>query len=131
VSEQLWLTVNPSQRENYNARGFDVTRTEVPWGISRRCELEFRSRATVSGLPTLRGDFNVMVSRASAVGVPENEKKPIAGMGDEAFQHQEVWYVRVGDLVASLTDFDGTNEPGLEEDAGRLALLKLMAERLR
>ena len=131
LSEQLWLTVSPSQREHYNAKGFDVTRTEVPWGISRRCEFTFRSKATVSGGPATRGDFNVMVSHASLGEVADRYKKPIPGVGDEAYRYQQVWYVRVGDLIASLTDFDGTDEPGLEPDAGRIALLEGMAQRLR
>ena len=130
VSEQLWLTVPTHQREHYNAPGFDITKTEVPWGISRRCEYTFRSKATVSGGPVFRGDFNVMVSHATFY-VADRDKKPVAGVGDEAYRHQQVWYVRVGDHIASLTDFDGTNEPGLEPDAGRVALLKSMAQRLK
>ena len=131
ISEQLWLTISPSQREHYNAKGFDITKTEVPWGVSRRCEYTFRSKATVSGGPVTRGDFNILVSRASLGEVADREKKPIPGVGDEAYRHQQVWYVRAGDLIASLTDFDGTSEPGLEPDAGRIALLKRMAERLK
>ena len=131
ISDQLWLTLQPSERKTYNPQGFTVTKKEVPWGISRRCEFGYQSKAQVSGGPALRGDFNVMVSgKAMADMVPNPQKKPIPGVGDEAFRHQQTWYVRKGDLVASVTDFRGTNEPGLDPDAGRVALLKLMAQRL-
>jgi hypothetical protein len=131
ISEQLWLTLQPSERESYKPRGFDVSKADVPWGISRRCELGFRSKATIGDGPALRGTFIVMVSHASAVPVPERQKKPIPGVGDEAYRHEQTWYVRVGDLVASITDFRGTNEPGLEPESGRVALLKHIAGRLR
>jgi hypothetical protein len=131
ISDQLWLTLQPSERQTYNPKGFDVKKKEVPWGVSRRCEFSYGSKSQVSGGPALRGDFNVMVSgRAMADMVPDRQKKPIPGVGDQAFRHQQTWYVRKGDLVASVTDFRGTNEPGLEPDAGRVALLKLMAQRL-
>ena len=131
ISDQLWLTLQPSERQSYNPKGFDITKAEVPWGISRRCEFSFRSKAAVGDGPALRGTFNVMVSHASAVPVPERQKKPIPGVGDEAYRHQQTWYVRTGDLVASITDFRGTNEPGREPESGRVELLKHMAERLR
>ena len=54
-----------------------------------------------------------MVSgQAMADMVPDRQKKPIPGVGDQAFRHQQTWYVRKGDLVASVTDFRGTNGPG-------------------
>ncbi len=131
ISDQLWLTLQPSERQTYKPNGFDVKKNEVPWGVSRRCEFHYQSKAQVSGGPALRGDFNVMVSgKAMADMVPDRQKKPIPGVGDQAFRHQQTWYVRKGDFVASVTDFRGTNEPGLDPDAGRVALLKLMAERL-
>jgi hypothetical protein len=131
ISEQLWLTLQPAERESYRPKGFEIARADVPWGISRRCEFSFRSNAVIGGGPALRGTFPVMVSDVRAVPVPERQKKPIAGVGDEAYRHQQTWYVRVGDLVASITDFRGTNEPGLEPEAGRVALLKHIAGRLR
>jgi hypothetical protein len=131
ISDQLWLTLQPSERQTYKPQGFDVKKNEVPWGISRRCEFGYQSKAQVSGGPALRGVFNVMVSgKAMADAVPDRQKKPIPGVGDEAFRHQQTWYVRKGDLVASVTDFRGTNEPGVDPDAGRVAFLKLMAQRL-
>jgi len=132
ISDQLWLSLQPSERKNYHPKGFNVTKNEVPWGVSRRCEFAYQSKAQISGGPILRGEFNVMVSDSSmANAVPERQKRPIAGVGDEAFRHQQTWYVQAGGLVASVTDFRGTNEPGLEPDAGRVALLKHMAPRLR
>lgn len=130
VSEQLWLAIPTHQREHYKTKGFDIAKTEVPWGISRRCEFTFRTKEMISGGPVWRGDFNVMVSHA-ALYVAERNKTPVPGVGDEAYHHQRIWYVRVGDHVATLTDFDGTSEPGLEPDAGRIALLRQMAQRLR
>src|SRR6185503_4547378 len=86
ISDQLWLSLQPSERKNYHPKGFNVTKNEVPWGVSRRCEFAYQSKAQISGGPILRGEFNVMVSDSSmANAVPERQKQPIAGVGDQAF----------------------------------------------
>jgi hypothetical protein len=130
ISEQLLLTVSPSQRTNWSTTEFDVRPTEVDWGMSRRCEIAYQSRHQVSGGAAVRGGFNVMVFGREGLGVPEDQKRPVAGAGPEVFKHQEVFYVTKGDYAVSLTDFKGTYDSSGDENAGRVALLRAAAGRL-
>jgi hypothetical protein len=104
--------------------------TEVDWGVSRRCEITYQSRHQVSGGPAERGAFNVMVFRIDGLGIPERERRPVAGAGPEIFKHQQVFYVTKGDYAVSLTDFNGTVDSRGDENAGRVALLRAAASRL-
>jgi hypothetical protein len=130
ISEQLLHTVAPSQRANWTSTGFDVVQTEVEWGMARRCEITYRSRHQVSGGPAERGAFNLMVFRSDGIGIPERERRPIAGAGPEVFKHQQVFYVTKGDYAVSLTDFKGTSDSQGKENEGRITLLRTAATRL-
>lgn len=95
--------------------------TEVDWDVSRRCEITYQSRHQVSGGPVERGAFNVMVFRSDGLGIPERERRRVAGAGPETFKHQQVFYVTKGDYAVSLTDFNGTVDSRGDENAGRPA----------
>jgi hypothetical protein len=130
ISEQLFLAVSPSERANWTTQEFDITTTEPDWGVSRRCEYKFASREVVGGGPVWHSDFNVMVIDVGAIGVPERKRLPVEGAGPEIFRSsgERVYYVTKGAHAATLTSFPGTHEGG--EDAGRVALLRRIAERL-
>lgn len=130
ISEQLLHTVAPSQRANWTSTGFDVVSTEVDWGVARRCEITYRSRQEVSGGPAERGAFNLMVFRSDGLGIPERERRPVAGAGPEIFKHQQVFYLTKGDYAVSLTDFKATSDSGGNENGGRIALLRAAGNRL-
>jgi hypothetical protein len=130
ISEQLLHTVAPSQRANWTSTEFDVVPTEVDWGVARRCEITYRSRQEVSGGPAERGAFNLMVFRSDGLGIPERERRPVAGAGPEIFKHQQVFYLTKGDYAVSLTDFKGTQDTPGNENEGRIALLRTAASRL-
>ena len=131
ISEQLFLAVSPSERPSWTTPEFDVTGTEVEWGVARRCEYKFQSRAAVGGGPIWHSDFNVMVIRSDAILVPESDRLPVEGAGPDIFKsrgEERVYYVTKGGHAAILTAFPGTHEVG--EAAGRVALLRRIAERL-
>jgi hypothetical protein len=128
ISEQLLHTVAPSQRANWTSTRFDVVPTEVDWGLARRCEVTYRSRHQVSGGPAERGAFHLMVFRSDGLGIPERERRPVAGAGTEIFKHQQVFYLTKGDFAVALTDFKGTADS--QENEGRVALLRAAASRL-
>lgn len=136
ISEQLLLTLSPTEVANLTPKEFEVTPTEVPWGQSRRCEFAFESKDRSGGGPVLRGQFNVMVSPIAFVSViQQRDRRPVAGAGPEIFKYQKMgertYYVMKGKYGASLTDFRGTFDPsGNSPDAGRVALLRRIAERL-
>jgi hypothetical protein len=130
ISEQLLHTVEPSQRTNWTTSEFEVVPTEVDWGVARRCEIAYQSRQHVSGGAAERGAFHVMVFRSDGLGVPERERRPVAGAGPEIFKHQQVFYVTKGDYAVSLTNFKGTYDSSSDENAGRVALLRAAAGRL-
>jgi hypothetical protein len=136
ISEQLLLTLSPSEVSNLTTKEFEVTPTEVPWGESRRCEFKYASMDRSRGGPLLRGDFNVMVSPIAFVdAIRPRDRQPVAGAGSEIFKYEKMgeraFYVTKGKYGASLTDFRGTHSPsGTSPDAGRVALLRRIAERL-
>jgi hypothetical protein len=136
ISEQLLLTLSPSDVSNLTTKEFKVTPTEVPWGESRRCEFAYESKDRSGGGPLLRGNFNLMVSPIGFVSwIQQRDRQPVAGAGPEIFKYQKMgeraYYVTKGKYAASLTDFRGTFDPsGNSSDAGRVALLRRIAERL-
>ena len=116
ISEQLLLTLSPTEVANLTPKEFEVTPTEVPWGESRRCEFAYASKDRSSGTPMLRGNFNVMVSPIAFVGaIQERDRRPVAGAGPEIFKYQKMgeraYYVVKGKYGASLTDFRGHLRP--------------------
>jgi hypothetical protein len=133
ISGQLARAVSPSERPNWSTLEFDVTPTEVEWGISRRCEYKFQSRERAGGGPVWHSDFNVMVIHAGAILVPERNRVPVAGAGPEIFRSkgEQVYYVTKGAHAATLTSFPGSREGDeSDEDATRIVLLRRIAERL-
>ena len=137
ISGQLLLTLSPTEVANLTPKEFEVTPSEVPWGESRRCEFAYESKdRSGSGMPVLRGTFNVMASPIAFVsGIRQRDRQPVAGAGPEIFKYQKMgelaYYVLKGKYAASLTDFRGTFDPsGNSSDAGRVALLRRIAERL-
>ena len=130
IAEQLLLTGSNGQRDNYTTKEFEITPVEVPWGESRRCEITYRSRHTIGDGPAERGNFEVMVFRRDALGIPESKRKPLSGAPPEIFTHQQVYYVTKGSLAASLTDFKGTGSLTGDENTGRIGLLRRIAQRL-
>ncbi len=136
ISEQLLLTLSPTEVANLTPKEFEVTPTEVPWGESRRCEFAFASKDRSGGAPMLRGNFNLMVSPIAFVsGIQQRDRRPVAGAGPEIFEYRKMgeraYYVMRGKYGVSLTDFRGTFDPsGNSSDAGRVALLRRIAERL-
>jgi hypothetical protein len=130
IAEQLLITGFPGQRANYATTAFEITPVEAPWGESRRCEIAYQSRHKVGEGPAERGNFIVMVFRIDALGIPEDKREPVNGAPPEIFKHQQVYYVTKGGLAASLTDFKGTAGLTGDENTGRVALLRRIAERL-
>jgi hypothetical protein len=136
ISEQLLLTLSPSDVSNLTTKEFEVTPTEVPWGESRRCEFAYESKDRSRGGPLLHGSFSVMVSPiAFASAIQQRDRQTVAGTGAEIFKYQKMgeraYYLLKGKYAASLTDFRGTFDPsGNSSDAGRVALLRRIAERL-
>lgn len=130
ISEQLLFTIPAYNRRRLAADSFEVTPAEVPWGVSRRCEFTWRTKAPAGETPMARGLFHVMVFPEGMAGVGGGDRRPVPGAGPEIFQHQRVYYVSKGTLAASLTDFGGTQESGRDENAGRVALLQAIASRL-
>jgi hypothetical protein len=137
ISEQLLLTLSPSDVANLTPKEFKVAPSEVPWGESRRCEFAYESKDRNGGdTPVLRGTFNVMVSRiAFADAIQQKDKQPVTGAGPEIFKYQKMgektYYVTKGKYAASLTDFRGTYDPsGASQDGSRVALLRRIADRL-
>jgi hypothetical protein len=136
ISEQLLLTLSPTEVANLTPKEFEVTPTEVPWGESRRCEFAYATKDRSGGAPLLRGNFNLMVSPIAFVSaIQERERRPVAGAGPEIFKYQKMgeraYYVMKGKYGVSLTDFRGTFDPsGNSSDAGRVVLLRRIADRL-
>jgi hypothetical protein len=136
ISEQLLLTLSPTEVANLTPKEFAVAPSEVPWGESRRCEFAYESKDRSGGTPMLRGNFNVMVSPiAFASAIQERDRRPVAGAGPEIFKYQKMgektYYVTKGKYAASLTDFRGTYDPsGNSPDGTRVTLLRRIAERL-
>lgn len=71
-----------------------------------------------------------MVFRSDGLGIPERERRPVAGAGPEIFKHQQVFYLTKGDYAVSLTDFKATSDSGGNENGGRIALLRAAGNRL-
>jgi hypothetical protein len=137
ISEQLLLTLSPSDIANLSPKEFKVAPSEVPWGESRRCEFAYESKDRAGGdTPVLRGTFNVMVSPIAFVnGIQQKDRRPVDGAGPEIFKYQKMgektYYVTKGKYAASLTDFRGTYDPtGASQDGSRVALLRRIADRL-
>lgn len=135
ISEQLFLSLSPSERANYRSREFDISTTEPDLGLTRRCEYRFASRdSSGGGGPTWHSDFDIMVFPSNAVALAEDKRKPIEGAGPEMFKESGTragYYVVKGPHAVTLTGFPGRgeDEPG-GSDAGRLVLLRQIAGRL-
>jgi hypothetical protein len=132
ISEQLARSITPSERSSWSTLEFEITPTEVEWGISRRCDYKFQSRAMVGGGPVWHSDFSVMVVHAAGTNVPEHVLRPLESAPDIRRElHTKAYYINKGDLAASLTSFPGSQEGDeSDEDATRIVLLRRMAERL-
>lgn len=128
ISEQLYLSMSPSERAS-RPREFALSTTEPELGATRRCEYRFES-----GDGGWHSDFDIMVFPSNAIGLAEEKRRPIEGAGPEMFKEsgpRAAFYVVKGNLVVTLTGFPGRaeNEEG-GPDAGRLVLLRRIAERL-
>ena len=133
ISEQLYLSVSPSERPNWKSREFDIAATAPDLG-NPRCEFRFESRDSAGGGPTWHSDFDLVVLPANAIPLSEDDRAPIPGAGAEMFKErgtQPVYFVVKGALAVALSRFPGRDEdePG-GKDAGRVVLLRQIAERL-
>jgi hypothetical protein len=134
ISEQLFLSLPPSERANYSSPEFDISTAEPDLGVTRRCEYRFASRDSVGGGPTWHSDFDIMVFPSNAIALAEDKRRPIEGAGAGMFKEpgtRAAYYVVKGSHAVTLTGFPGRGEN--EEggiDAGRLVLLRHIAERL-
>ena len=133
LSEQLFLSVSPSQREGWTSREFDIQANEPELGTSRLCEYRFESRYAVGGGPVWHSDFSLTVFPSNAIALAEEKRQPIEGGSREMFRERgsSTVYVVKGPHAVSVTGFPGRdeNEPG-GPDAGRLVLLRHIADRL-
>jgi hypothetical protein len=120
--------MSPSERAS-RPREFDLSTTEPELGVTRRCEYRFES-----GDGGWHSDFDIMVFPSNAIALAEEKRRPIAGAGPEMFKEpgtRAAFYVVKGPHAVTLTGFPGRGEA--EEggpDAGRLVLLRRIAERL-
>lgn len=135
ISEQLFLSLSPSERASYSSPEFDLSTTEPDLGVTRRCEYRFASRdSSGGGGATWHSDFEIMVFPSNAIALAEDKRKPIEGAGSGMFKEsgsRAGYYVVKGPHAVTLTGFPGRDEdePG-GIDAGRLVLLRHIAERL-
>lgn len=133
ISEQLFLSLSADERSRWTSSEFDLTTNEPELGVTRQCEYRFQSRYAVGGGPTWHSDFDIMVFPSNAIALAEEKRRPIAGGGPEMFKEpgtQAAYYVVKGNLAASLHRFPGRHEEEGDPDAGRLVLLRRIAERL-
>ena len=133
LSQQLFLSVSPSQREGWTSSEFDISATEPELGTSRLCEYRFESRYAVGGGPVWHSDFRLTVFPVNAIGLAEDRREPIEGGSREMFKERgsSTVYVVKGPHAVSVSGFPGRDEdePG-GADGGRLVLLQRIAERL-
>ena len=134
ISEQLFLSVSPAERSRWTSREFDISATAPELGGNPRCEYRFESRDSAGGGPTWHSDFDMVVLPANTVPLAESDRAPISGAGADMFKErgtQPAYYVVKGRLAVALSRFPGRdeNEEG-GADAGRLLLLRRIAERL-
>jgi hypothetical protein len=133
LSEQLFLSVSPSERGSWTSPEFDISSNEPELGTSRLCEYRFESRYAVGGGPVWHSDFNLTVFPSNAIGLAQDRREPIEGGTSGMFKERgsSTVYVVKGPHAVSIHGFPGRDEdePG-GEDAGRLALLRHVAERL-
>lgn len=133
ISEELFLSLSQDERSRWTTSEFELTTTAPELGVTRRCEYRFQSREVISGGPVWHSDFDLMVFPSSAIALAEEKRRPIAGGGPEMFKEpgtQAAYYVVKGKLAASLHRFPGRREEEGDPDAGRLVLLRRIAERL-
>ncbi|HEX6943120.1 MAG TPA: hypothetical protein VF128_09355 [Gemmatimonadaceae bacterium] len=134
ISEQLFLAVPATERQTWTSPDFELSTTEPDIGLHKRCEYKFASRQQVGGGPVWHSDFEVMVLPANVVPLPEEDRKPIDGAGPDMFKEtggRPAYYVVKGKLAASITGFPGRREgESGGVDGGRVALLRLIAQRL-
>ncbi len=135
LSEQLFLSLSASKRAHYSSPEFEISSTEPELGPTRRCEYQFASRDSAGGGgPTWHSDFDIMVFPSNAIGLAEDRRAPIAGGSPGMFKERgtrAAYYVVKGPHAVTLTGFPGRGDD--EEggaDAGRLVLLRHIAERL-
>ena len=130
ISEELLLAVSPSQRATWTATEFTIAHSPVTRGESRSCEYTFASSQSVGGTPAWQSEFNVMVSPANLVLVPQDQRVPVPGAPDMFRQAsaEGVYYVLKGDHAATISNFPMRSEG--DADAGRIAMLRYIAARL-
>lgn len=133
ISEQLFLSVSPSERGSWTSSEFDISANEPELGTSRLCEYRFESRYAVGGGPIWHSDFSMMVFPSNAIALAEERREPVEGGTREMFKERgsSTVYVVKGPHAVSVTGFPGRDEdePG-GPDAGRLVLLRHIAGRL-
>ena len=132
ISEQLFLSLSADEQSRWTSREFDLATTEPELGVTRMCEYKFQSRYAAGGGPTWHSDFDIMVFPSNAIALSEEKRRPIAGAGPEMFKEPgtaAAYYVVKGNLAVSLHRFPGRKEES-DADAGRVALLRRIAERL-
>ncbi len=134
ISKELFLSLPPDQRAHYDTDEFDVETTEPEAGTSRLCEYRFASRDSVGDGPTWHSDFTLMVFPSNAIALAEDQRKPIDGAGAGMFKEAgtaAAYYVVKGGLAVSVARVPGRGEEAEGgPDAGRVALLRRIAERL-
>jgi hypothetical protein len=130
ITEELLLAVSPSQRESWTTSKFTITESPVVMGESRVCNYAFASRQAVGSTPAWQSDFSVTVSPANLVLVPQHERLPVPdGPGMFRLASAEgVYYVLKSGHAATIGNFPGRSEG--DADAGRIALLRRIADRL-
>lgn len=130
ISEELLLAVSPSQRASWTTTEFSIANSPVTRGESRACEYTFASRQEVGGTPAWQSAFSLMVSPADLVLVPQDQRLPVPGAPNMFRQAsgEGVYYVVKGGRAATIANFPGRSEG--DADAGRIALLRRVADRL-
>lgn len=130
ISKELVLAVSPSQRAAWTTTEFVIKDSPVTRGELRTCDYTFASSEAVGGTPAWRSEFNVMVSPADLVLVPQDQRLPVPDAPDmfRPASAEGVYYALKGGLAATISNFPGRSEG--DADAGRIALLRLIADRL-
>jgi hypothetical protein len=130
IAAELLLSVSPSQRAEWTTTEFTVANSPVTRGESLSCEYTFSSHHLVGGTPASQSAFNVVVSPANLVLVPQDQRVPVPGVPGMFGQKsaEGVYYVLKGDHAATISNFPMRSEG--DANAGRIALLRHIAARL-
>lgn len=130
ISEELLLAVEPLQRASWTTTDFTIKQSPVDRGESRACEYTFASNHAVGGTPAWQSAFNVLVSPANLVLVPQDQRLPVPDAPDMFRQAsaEGVYYLLKGGHAVTIGNFPARSEG--DANAGRIALLRRIADRL-